>query len=108
MERWRLSPRTCTPSPGQCRMCQRHLWQWRAAGGLTHQQPDISRTTDTRTGHSNARGTQRQRWPPCDLRSDMIARVVLQKLSEEHTGGDSPFLLRLVLRSSKGLQYEVG
>ena len=25
----------------------------------------------------------------------MIARVVLQKLSEEHTGGDSPFLLRL-------------
>ncbi len=36
---------------------------------------DISRTTDTRTGHSDARGTQRQRWPSRDLRSDMIARA---------------------------------
>src|SRR6266702_6419150 len=77
MERGRLSPRTCTPSPGQCSMCQRHLWQWRADGGLAHQRPDISRTTDARTGHAYAWGTQRQRWPSCDLRSNMIARATL-------------------------------
>src|SRR6266699_2722344 len=77
MERGRLSPRTCTPTPGQCSMCQRHLWQWRAGGDLAHQRPDISRTTDTRTGHSYARRTQRQRWPSCDLRSNMIARAYL-------------------------------
>jgi HSP20 family protein len=35
------------------------------------------RTTDTRTGHSYARATQRQRRPPCDLRSNMIARATL-------------------------------
>src|SRR5258706_3976542 len=77
MERGRLSARTRTPSPVQCSVCQCHLWQWRAVGGLAHQRPDISRTADTRTGHSYARGTQRQRRPSCDLRSNMIAQAYL-------------------------------
>src|SRR2546423_13918248 len=77
MERGRLSARTRTSSPGQCSVCQCYLWQWRVVGGIAHQRPDISRTADTRTGHSYARGTQRQRWPSCDLRSNMIARAYL-------------------------------
>src|SRR6266702_1885559 len=91
MERGRLSPRTCTPSPGQCSMCQRHLWQWRADGGLAHQRPDIPRTADARTGHSYPRGTQRQRWPSGDLRSNRIARArlimpsLMQRLGKSRT-----------------------
>ena len=34
---------------------------------------DIPSTIDARTGHSYPRGTQRQRGPPCDLRSDVTA-----------------------------------
>ena len=44
-------------------------------GKATISTPDISRTTDTRTSHSYARGTQRQRWLSCGLRSNMIARA---------------------------------
>src|SRR5437588_7324405 len=77
MECGHLSARNRTSSPGQCSVCQCHLWQWRAVGGLAHQRPDISRTTDARTGHSYPRGTQRQCWPSCDLRSNMIAQVYL-------------------------------
>src|SRR5579872_7005867 len=81
MERWRLSPRTRAPSSGQCSVRQRHLWQWRADGDITHQRPDIFRAIDARTHHSYSWRTQRQRRTPGHLRPNMIS---MQKQEQDY------------------------
>src|SRR6266516_8147729 len=76
MERWGLSPRVSTPSPGQCHVCQRHLWQWRADGDLADQPTDAPCTTDARTTRPYSRRAQRQCRAPSLLRSAMMARAL--------------------------------
>ncbi len=70
-----LSPRVSTPSPGQCHVCQRHLWQWRADGDLADQPTDAPCTTDARTTRPYSRRAQRQCRAPSLMRSAMMARA---------------------------------
>src|SRR6266581_3358462 len=71
MERWGLSPRISTPSPGQCHVRQRYLRQWRADGDLADQPTDAPCTTDARTTRPYSRRAQRQCRPSSHLRGDM-------------------------------------
>src|SRR5258708_28174631 len=81
MERWGLSPRVSTPSRGQCHMCQRYLWQWRADGNLADQPTDAPCTTDARTTRPYSRRAQRQCRPSSHLRGDMnIYRTIGARL----------------------------
>src|SRR5260370_16191817 len=76
MERWGLSPRVSTPSPGQRHVRQRHLRQWRADGDLADQPTDAPCTTDARTTCPYSRRAQRQCRTPSLMRSAMMTRAL--------------------------------
>src|SRR5712692_7756136 len=76
MERWGLSPRVSTPSPGQCHVCQRHLRQWRADGDLAEQPTDTPCTPRARTTRPYTRRAQRQCRTPSLMRLAMRARAL--------------------------------